>query len=116
MKAINRGFFLSAAISAAAVFVISQVYMDDWKPAAAVAIGLVLASVIQVLTQYFTDTKLKPVQEIAEATNTGPATTILSGFSDGLESTVWSVLICRRRSWGPSTWATPSPSGCTSSR
>jgi K(+)-stimulated pyrophosphate-energized sodium pump len=93
MKAINRGFFLSAAISAAAVFVISQVYLDDWKPAAAVVIGLVLASVIQILTQYFTDTKYKPVQEIAEATNTGPATTILSGFSIGLESTVWSVLI-----------------------
>ena len=93
MKAINRGFFLSAAISAAAVFVISQVYLDDWKPAAAVVIGLLLASVIQVLTQYFTDTKFKPVQEIAEATNTGPATTILSGFSIGLESTVWSVLI-----------------------
>ena len=93
MKAINRGFFLSAAISAAAVFVISQIYLDDWKPAAAVVIGLVLASVIQILTQYFTDTKYKPVQEIAEATNTGPATTILSGFSIGLESTVWSVLI-----------------------
>jgi K(+)-stimulated pyrophosphate-energized sodium pump len=93
MKAINRGFFLSAAISAAAVFVISQVYLDDWKPAAAVLIGLLLASVIQVLTQYFTDTKYKPVQEIAESTVTGPATTVLSGFSVGLESTVWSVLI-----------------------
>ncbi|MCD6020957.1 MAG: V-type H(+)-translocating pyrophosphatase, partial [Actinomycetia bacterium] len=93
MKAINRGFFLSAAISAGAVFVLSQVYLDDWRPAAAVAIGLVLASVIQVLTQYFTDTKYKPVQEIAESTVTGPATTILSGFSIGLESTVWSVLI-----------------------
>jgi K(+)-stimulated pyrophosphate-energized sodium pump len=93
MKAINRGFFLSAAISAGAVFVVSQIYLDDWKPAAAVAIGLVLASVIQILTQYFTDTKYKPVQEIAESTVTGPATTILSGFSIGLESTVWSVLI-----------------------
>jgi K(+)-stimulated pyrophosphate-energized sodium pump len=93
MKAINRGFFVSAAISAAAVFVISEIYLDDWKPAAAVAIGLILASVIQVLTQYFTDTKYKPVQEIAESTVTGPATTILSGFAIGLESTVWSVLI-----------------------
>src|ERR671918_113115 len=93
MKAINRGFFLSAAISAAAVFVISQVYLDDWKPGAAVLFGLILASVIQILTQYFTDTKYKPVQEIAESTVTGPATTILSGFSVGLESTVWSVLI-----------------------
>ena len=93
MKAINRGFFVSAAISAAAVVVISLVYLDDWRPAAAVVIGLVLASVIQILTQYFTDTKYKPVQEIAEATVTGPATTILQGFSVGLESTVWSVLI-----------------------
>src|SRR5918994_1723594 len=93
MKAINRGFFLSAEISAAAVFVISEIYVDDWRPAVAVVIGLILASVIQILTQYFTDTKYKPVQEIAESTVTGPATTILSGFSVGLESTVWSVLI-----------------------
>ena len=93
MRAINRGFFLSAAISAAAVFVISAVYMDDLRPAVAVLFGLILASVIQVLTQYFTDTKFKPVQEIAESTQTGPATTILSGFAIGLESTVWSILI-----------------------
>ncbi|MGH2591870.1 MAG: proton/sodium-translocating pyrophosphatase, partial [Actinomycetota bacterium] len=93
MKAINRGFFLSAAISAAAVFVISGMYMDDLRPAVAVLLGLVLASVIQILTQYFTDTKYKPVREIAESTQTGPATTILSGFSVGLESTVWSILI-----------------------
>jgi len=66
MKAINRGFFLSAAISAGAVIVISLVYMDSIRPALAVIIGLVLASVIQVLTQYFTDTKFRPVQEIAE--------------------------------------------------
>ncbi|MEX2203174.1 MAG: sodium-translocating pyrophosphatase [Actinomycetota bacterium] len=93
MKAINRGFFLSAAISAAAVFVISGMYMNEYRPAIAVLLGLVLASIIQILTQYFTDTKYKPVQEIAESTQTGPATTILSGFSVGLESTVWSILV-----------------------
>src|SRR5206468_12383503 len=38
-------------------------------------------------------TKYKPVQEIAEATQTGAATTILSGFSTGLESTVWAILV-----------------------
>jgi K(+)-stimulated pyrophosphate-energized sodium pump len=93
MKAINRGFFISAALSAAAVFVISGVYMDDYRPAFAVLFGLVLASIIQVLTQYFTDTKYRPVKEIAEQTQTGPATTILSGFSVGLESTVWAILV-----------------------
>ena len=44
MKAINRGFFLSAGVSAAAVFVLAEIYMDSLKPAIAVAIGLVLAS------------------------------------------------------------------------
>ena len=93
MKAINRGFFISAALSAVIVFVASELVTKDWRPWAAVVIGLILASLIQILTQYFTDAKYKPVQEIAEATVTGPATTILSGFSVGLESTVWSALL-----------------------
>src|SRR6185312_1662824 len=83
----------SLILGAAAYFVVSAVYMNDLRPAVAVLFGLILASVIQVLTQYFTDTKYRPVQEIAESTVTGPATTVLSGFSIGLESTVWSVLI-----------------------
>src|SRR5581483_5002332 len=93
IKSINRGFFVSAGLSAAAVFVIAGWYMKDYRPAVAVLFGLILASVIQILTQYFTDTKYKPVREIAEATQTGPATTILSGFSVGLESTVWAILV-----------------------
>jgi K(+)-stimulated pyrophosphate-energized sodium pump len=93
MKSINRGFFLSAIISAVVVFVVSGAYMKTYRPGLAVMIGLVLASIIQVLTQYFTDTKYKPVQDIAEATQTGPATTILSGFATGLESTVWAILV-----------------------
>ena len=93
MKSINRGFFLSAIISAVVVFFVSSAYMKTYRPGLAVMIGLVLASVIQILTQYFTDTKYKPVQDIAEATQTGPATTILSGFATGLESTVWAILV-----------------------
>ena len=92
MTAINRGFFVSAAVSAGAVLLVSHLYLHDLRPAFAVILGLVLASVIQVLTQYFTDTKFRPVQEVAGATRTGPATTILSGFSIGLESTVWAIL------------------------
>jgi K(+)-stimulated pyrophosphate-energized sodium pump len=55
--------------------------------------GLVLASVIQLLTEHFTSTTRKPVQEIAESSQTGAATTILSGFAVGLESTVWAILV-----------------------
>ncbi|BEP12842.1 sodium-translocating pyrophosphatase [Acidothermaceae bacterium B102] len=112
MAAINRGFFLSAVISAVLVVIASFAYLPssfhsfhgtlgDQKgnprliAIGAVLIGLVLAAAIQVLTGYFTETQRKPVKDIVEASKTGPATTILSGISVGLESAVYSaVLIC----------------------
>jgi K(+)-stimulated pyrophosphate-energized sodium pump len=93
MKAINRGFFISAVVSAIGVYVVAELYVDDLRVFWAVAIGLALASVIQLLTEHFTSTRRKPVQEIAESSQTGAATTILSGFSVGLESTVWAILV-----------------------
>jgi K(+)-stimulated pyrophosphate-energized sodium pump len=92
LRGINRGFFTAALVAAALVAVVSLVYVDDWRPLAAVVLGLVLASGIQLMTSYYTATEYKPVQEIADASETGPATTILSGFSTGLESTVYAVL------------------------
>src|SRR6266498_3780590 len=59
----------------------------------AVLIGLALAVVIQLLTEHYTSTRRRPVKDIAEASLTGPATTILSGFATGLESTVWAILV-----------------------
>jgi K(+)-stimulated pyrophosphate-energized sodium pump len=93
MRAINRGFFLSAVLSAIAVYFAADLYVDDLRPFWAVVIGLVLAGVISILTEHFTSTTRKPVKEIAAAAQTGPATTILSGFSVGLESTVYAVLV-----------------------
>ena len=113
MAAINRGFFISAAASAIAVGIAAYTYLPDsfakldgvsdtvaaldGDPrviaTTAVIIGLVLASVIQVLTEYFTATERKPVQDIAKSSLTGPATTILSGISVGLESAVYSALL-----------------------
>ena len=92
MRAINRGFFVSAALSAVAVLAVAQWYAHNVRMFYAVLIGLALSAVIQVLTQHFTDTTRAPVQEIAKASNTGAATTILSGFSVGMESTVWALL------------------------
>ncbi|HLW16682.1 MAG TPA: sodium-translocating pyrophosphatase [Actinomycetota bacterium] len=92
MRAINRGFFVSAALSAGAVALVAHFYAHNMKDFYAVLIGLGLSAVIQILTQYFTDTTRAPVQEIAKSSNTGAATTILSGFSVGMESTVWALL------------------------
>jgi K(+)-stimulated pyrophosphate-energized sodium pump len=93
MRAINRGFFISAILSAVAVILVAQTYVKDLRVAWAVIFGLVLSSAIQLLTEHYTSTRRKPVKDIAGATRTGPATTILSGFSVGLESTVYAILV-----------------------
>ena len=52
-------------------------------------IGVGLAVAFNPLTSYFTSTKKAPVKEIVDSTSTGAATTILSGMSVGMESSVW---------------------------
>src|SRR6202167_1703828 len=114
MTAINRGFFLSAIFSLVLVVIASFVYLPSKFSAlkgvttasilhhsgdprflaiGAVLIGLVLASAIQILTGYFTETTRRPVREIADSARTGPATVILSGIAVGLESAVYSALL-----------------------
>src|SRR5262249_37046949 len=65
----------------------------QWLVIGAVIIGLVLASAIQLLTGYFTETDRKPVREIGESSLTGSATVILSGVATGLESGVYAALL-----------------------
>jgi K(+)-stimulated pyrophosphate-energized sodium pump len=68
-------------------------YAHDWRLAALTAIGVGLAVAYNPLTSYFTSTKKPPVKEIVESTRGGPATTILSGLSVGMESTVWALVV-----------------------
>jgi len=63
-----------------------------WMAVLATLIGIVLAQVIGKVTEYFTAEDKKPVCEIAAAARTGPATLILSGLSEGMESAVWGIL------------------------
>jgi len=57
-----------------------------------VLIGVALGFAASKITAYFTSTTTKPVQDIAKATRTGPATTVLEGISSGLESAVWALI------------------------
>ncbi len=102
MAAIFKGFLSSAAISAALFFIAGYVYMNKpemdafggwWRTPTTVAVGVLLAILIDRLTEYFTGTHTSPVQEIKKAADTGPATLILQGISVGFESSVWSVLV-----------------------
>jgi K(+)-stimulated pyrophosphate-energized sodium pump len=105
LKPINRGFWLTAVLAligvGCAAFLPSLlgggIYADGqdypaWRFVASVAIGVVLALVIGKLTEYFTGSDARPVNEVAHASQTGPATLILSGFSLGLESAAWGAV------------------------
>ncbi len=113
MTAINRGFFASAIISLVLVVIAAFIYLPSkfsglhnvslaiaqhkgnprLLAIGAVLVGLVLASAIQLLTGYFTETNRRPVKEIGESSLTGPATVILAGIAVGLESAVYSALL-----------------------
>jgi K(+)-stimulated pyrophosphate-energized sodium pump len=92
MAPINRGFRTSAVLTLVGAFLIAQFYVHDLTVFWAVLIGVVLANVASLITEYFTSTDRTPVREIAESTTTGPATTVLSGISIGLESSVWAII------------------------
>lgn len=93
MKAIKRGYNLSATISIIGFFLLSYFYMGDLAPFAATLSGIVLAVLINYQTDYFTSKKYQPVKEIAKSSLTGSATTLLSGIAVGYEATVAAVLL-----------------------
>ncbi|MEN6357027.1 MAG: sodium-translocating pyrophosphatase [Armatimonadota bacterium] len=104
MKPINAGFMVASLLSIAGFFGLSYYVFgvevkntgfEWWRFACANLSGIILALIIDKLTEHFTEIDGKPVTECAKAAKTGPATIILSGFASGLESSVWSVVaIC----------------------
>ena len=122
LKPINRGFLTAGIITVIGTFLLAQYYVGNPEMGTtefgekavtmsniglrlfgAVVIGLVLAQVLSRLTEYFTGTEYGPVQEIAESTETGPATVVLSGTASGLESSVYAIL-CIAVALGATLW------------
>ncbi len=98
MSAIFRSFLTSAAISVVMFGILAFFYLQDvpggwWRPFLSVTVGVLLAIVLDRLTEYFTGTESAPVHEIRQSTDGGPATTILSGLATGYESSVWAVFV-----------------------
>lgn len=98
MASIFRGFLTSAVISVVSFGIVSVLYMQDvpggwWRPFLSTTAGVLLAILIDRLTDYFTGTHGTPVEEITESAEGGPATTILSGLGVGFESSVWAVVV-----------------------
>ncbi|HAG67384.1 MAG: potassium transporter [Acidimicrobiia bacterium BACL6 MAG-120924-bin43] len=122
LKPINRGFLTAGIITVIGTFFLSFYYVGNpdvgsvqfgenevtmsnigLRLFGAVLVGLILAQVLSRLTEYFTGTEYGPVQEIAESTETGPATVVLAGTASGLESSVYAIL-CIAISLGATIW------------
>jgi K(+)-stimulated pyrophosphate-energized sodium pump len=92
-EAMFRSYEVSSVFTVLISILIAVFYAGDWRLAALTAIGVGLAVAFNPLTSYFTSTKKAPVKEIVQSTKTGPATTILSGLSVGMESSVWALVV-----------------------
>jgi K(+)-stimulated pyrophosphate-energized sodium pump len=121
LKPINRGFLVAGLLTVVGTFLLAFQYVGNAKVGdivykkevemswiglrlfGAVVVGLILAQVLSRLTEYFTGTEYGPVKEIAESTETGPATVVLSGTASGLESSVYAIL-CIAVALGATLW------------
>ncbi len=92
-EAMFRSYEVSSVNTILWAFLLAILYANDWRLAMLTTIGVGLAVAFNPLTSYFTATKHKPVKEIVGSTDTGPATTILSGLSVGMESSVWALVV-----------------------
>ena len=92
-KALDAGTYVAAVLSAIVAVVLSKSFFGTFKYAWAVIAGLVVGTAIGKITEIYTSAEYKSVKKIAEQSQTGPATTIISGLAVGMMSTVFPIII-----------------------
>ncbi|MEE0955005.1 MAG: sodium-translocating pyrophosphatase [Eubacterium sp.] len=91
-KALNTGSYVAYVIVIVFSLILSNVYFHEMKEGIAVIFGLLVGFVIGQMTEIYTSDKYKYVQKIAEQSETGSATTIISGLAVGMRSTVVPII------------------------
>ena len=93
MNALNRGYFVAIALSIIGMAITIHFMLGSWWLFGAGVVGIITSVAIIYVTQYYTESRYKPVQEIAEASRTGPATNIVIGTAVGYETTLATAVI-----------------------
>src|SRR5215471_17018416 len=99
MQALNRGYYIAAILAIGGFFVATKWLLANpqhpdawWKYFLCGLIGVLTSVAFVYITQYYTEYKYRPVREIAEASQTGPATNVIAGIAVGFECTLMPVI------------------------
>ncbi|HRV03446.1 MAG: putative K(+)-stimulated pyrophosphate-energized sodium pump [candidate division TA06 bacterium ADurb.Bin131] len=95
MAGLNRGYLITTILAAIGFWVSTKLLLTDYHTYFFLAglVGILTSFAFVSITQYYTEYRYRPVKEIARASETGPATNIIAGFSVGLECTGLPVLV-----------------------
>ena len=94
-KALKMGSNIAALLVVIVSLVLSKVLFGNFDGAIAVIAGLIVGVLIGLITECYTSADYNPVKKIGEQSETGPATTIISGIAVGMQSTaIPLILIC----------------------
>ncbi|MCQ4635341.1 sodium-translocating pyrophosphatase [Anaerovorax odorimutans] len=90
--ALNMGTYISGVIVIIASLILSKYMLGNFNSAIAIIAGLIVGIAIGKITEIYTSADYKSVKKIAEQSQTGSATTIISGLGVGMLSTVWPII------------------------
>ncbi len=92
-KSLKTGTYVSGVITVIATYFLSTSILGDIKGFLAVVTGLVVGILIGQITEVYTSGSYNSVKKIAKQSETGPATTIISGLAVGMLSTAWPIIL-----------------------